>query len=207
MINSTQMRFSYTSSNGYTATISGCTPRVHRDDEVLTQIRESLVPSKFVDQIKEALTQKAESLANESATPSSRKKLTSEDISELATKYDPSKMSQEEYDSFLDDMVGKGVLRKDELGQLGYHGLVNVTFAIGCYSADAKSLSSNPYGIYGLAHGLSDTDGNALALAKLASLWQPCAGSTAFFAAAERKISAFDAMAEVLEAIQDYREK
>ena len=55
-----------------------------------------------------------------------RRELTKAELNELATrlaeKYDPINMTQEEYDSFLDDLVAEGILSRNQLGQLGYHG-------------------------------------------------------------------------------------
>lgn len=51
-----------------------------------------------------------------------RKALTKDDIAALAAQYNPGKMSQEEYDAFLEDLVERGVLSKQELVRLGYKG-------------------------------------------------------------------------------------
>ena len=56
-----------------------------------------------------AAAEAAEAAAKAANTaPVPRKKLTTDDIAELASKYDPKHMSQEEYDAFLEDMVERG---------------------------------------------------------------------------------------------------
>ncbi len=136
----------------------------------------------------------------------------SELTAELAAKYDPSNMTQEEYDSLLDDLVKERILSRNELGPLGYHGFVVVGSLAeggtgvsgGTVSVDAATLHNNPfYQRYGLAFSLSDTGGNALAYAKLMALQIPASGITAgWLTFAEKRQSSFQALADVLEAMQ-----
>lgn len=51
-----------------------------------------------------------------------RTKLSNQDIAELAGKYDPHHMSQNQYDAFLDTLVEKGVLSREDTRRLGYNG-------------------------------------------------------------------------------------
>lgn len=146
-----------------------------------------------------------------------RRELTKNEFSklatELATKYDPSNMTQEEYDSLLDDLVEEGILCKNELGPLGYHGWIIVGslaeggtgLSGGTLSVDTATLHTNPfYQRYGLAFSLSDTDGNALAYAKLMALLTPTSGLTAgWLTFAEKRQSSFEALAGILEAMQE----
>ena len=145
-----------------------------------------------------------------------RRELTKDEFAkltaELAAKYDPANMTQEEYDSLLDDFVEEGILCKNELGPLGYHGWIIVGslaeggtgLSGGTLSVDTATLHNNPfYQRYGLAFSLSDTDGNALAYAKLMALLTPTSGLTAgWLAFAEKRQSSFEALAGVLEAMQ-----
>lgn len=59
-----------------------------------------------------------------------RRELTEDELNELAAelanKYDPTNMTREEYDSFPDDLAEQGILSKNELGPLGYHGFITV---------------------------------------------------------------------------------
>ena len=75
----------------------------------------------FVDNTRKQLIQKA---AEAAQNVSPRAKLTGEDIKELAAKYDPSSMTHDEYDAFLNDLVEKGVLSHKEISYMGYQGLV-----------------------------------------------------------------------------------
>ena len=143
-----------------------------------------------------------------------RRELTKQELNELAAvlagKYDPSHMTQEEYDSFLDDLAEAGILSRNQLGQLGYHGFV----VLGASLADMKSgwvgscsysenIHNNPYyQRYGYAMSLSDTNGDALAYAKLMSLLNPGSGSASYLGYVEKRQSNFEAMAEVLQAMQ-----
>lgn len=58
--------------------------------------------------------------------PAIRKKLTDRELSELAGKYDPRNMTQNQYDAFLDELVEKGVLTRGDTTWLGHHGLVRL---------------------------------------------------------------------------------
>lgn len=55
-----------------------------------------------------------------------RKKLTDQELNELAGRYDPRNMTQDQYDAFLDELVEKGVLTRGDTTWLGYHGLVRL---------------------------------------------------------------------------------
>lgn len=54
--------------------------------------------------------------------PANRKKLTDQEIAELADKYDPHNMTQEQYDAFLDELVEKGALTRSDTSWLGRRG-------------------------------------------------------------------------------------
>lgn len=51
-----------------------------------------------------------------------RTKLSDQDLADLASKYDPSNMTQDQYDSFLEDLMEKGALSRFDAMRLGYHG-------------------------------------------------------------------------------------
>ena len=144
------------------------------------------------------------------------KSLTKDELNKLAArlarKYDPCNMTQEEYDSFLDDLVEEGILSRNQLGQLGYHGMICLGsgWMIGSYrcSEDIMTHHNNPYyQRYGYATTLSDTKGNALAYASLMSILYYGSGNAAFQNYAEKKQSNFEAMAQVLEAMQRQRQR
>ena len=146
-----------------------------------------------------------------------RRELTKDELNELAgrlaQKYDPCNMTQEEYDSFLDELVEEGILSRNQLGLLGgYHGFVvlgtldDMKSGWGNESFASASDHSNPlYKRYGYVNSLSDANGNALAFATEMSLLHPVSGSAGFLNYAEKKQSNFEAMAEVLEAMQRQR--
>ena len=52
-----------------------------------------------------------------------RRQLSAQEIADLSDKYDPSHMSQDQYDAFLDELVEKGALTPADTTWLGYHGL------------------------------------------------------------------------------------
>lgn len=149
-----------------------------------------------------------------------RRELTKDELKELVTrlaeKYDPSNMTQEKYDSFLDDLVEEGILSRNQLGQLGYHGFVVLGslsdlgsgwVGTSSCSEDIMTHHNNPYyQRYGYAMSLSDTKGDALAYASLMSLLYPGSGSASYLNYVEKRQSNFEAIAEVLEAMQRQRE-
>lgn len=148
-----------------------------------------------------------------------RRELTKPQLNELAArlarKYDPCNMTQEEYDSFLDDLVEEGILSRNQLGQLGYHGMV----VLGCsledltswggscsYSKDIMTIHNDPfYQRYGYIRSLSDAKGNALAYATMMSWLYPGSGSASFLDYIEKQQSNYAAMTAVLQAMQRQR--
>lgn len=200
------MRVTYTPGYGYAGYLPGS------DKPVIRYGKE------FVESMMELAKQKQQEAqsTNNPADSFNRKKLTKSELAELtadlAAKYDPSNMTQEEYDSLLDDLVEEGILSRNELGPMGYHGFIVVGSLAeggtgasgGTLSVDTATLHNNPfYQRYGLAFSLSDTDGNALAYAKLMALLKPTSGITAgWLTFAEKRQSSFQALADVLEAMQ-----
>lgn len=148
-----------------------------------------------------------------------RKQASGEDIAELAAKYDPENMSQQEYDAFLRDLVDRGILRKHEIGRLGYNGITVVgeltedSFlhgSITCQAVD-DSIWDSFGGMFrylafrGTTLGLRDTYGNALALARIMGSWKTTSGSPDQVAFENRKSEGYAVMADVLEAMQARR--
>ena len=84
---------SYTPGSGYTSAMPGGFTKTWYGKEFLAEMRAKA-------------TEAAAKAAN--TVPVPRKKLTTDDIAELASKYDPKHMSREEYDAFLEDMVERG---------------------------------------------------------------------------------------------------
>lgn len=62
--------------------------------------------------------------AKKNALP--RAKLSDENILELAEHYDANAMTQEQYDAFLEVLVNKDVLTREEIGYMGYKGITVV---------------------------------------------------------------------------------
>ena len=152
-----------------------------------------------------------------------RKELTKDELTELASdlssRYDPTNMTQEEYDSFLFELVDHGILSDNELGPMGLHGLVLAgSFAPGGMSCadgffggvckmDTETLHNDPYyQQYGLAYSLFDTKGNVLAYAKLMAYQIPVNGDAGWMLFAEKRQHSFEAMADVLDAMQQLRD-
>lgn len=133
----------------------------------------------------------------------SRRELTGEELGELAEKYDPGNMTQEEYDALLEELVEKGVLKKSEMTSLGYRGMVVVGQIEGSYH-DIESwrrcaeLSVRANLLPADGRCLEDFEGNALAMAKLFSRWEPAVESNAFLA---RRYDASTALLDIMKAI------
>lgn len=147
-----------------------------------------------------------------------RRELTKKERNELAVrlarKYDPCHMTQEEYDSFLDELVEEGLLSENQLGLLGYHGcmvlgtLDDMKSGWGSVSITSASDRSNPfYQRYGYVNSLSDANGNALAYATVMSLMHPAGGSAGWLNYAGKKQSNYETMADILQAMQYYRQR
>lgn len=161
---------------------------------------------------------KAEEQAN---GPFTRAELTQEDVKELAAHYDPDNMTQEEYDSFLDDLIEKGVLEKDDLKYIDYRGDAVPFGALVCVSNwDWDLLENGPMkggmggtfswtGASGSAPTVSyrPSDGNALVWAKRMSLWKPSSGTAGWLEVENRRNDIFTVLADALDAMQRQRIK
>ena len=64
-----------------------------------------------------------------------RSRDTYEELAELAGKYDPSNMTQGQYDAFLDELVGKGALSRFDAMRLGYRGCRILDIDLGAFAA------------------------------------------------------------------------
>ena len=118
----------------------------------------------------------------------SRRELTGEELGELAEKYDPNSMTQEEYDALLEELVEKGVLKKSEMTSLGYRGMVLLGQLEPGSFHDIESwqrsmiwaVRSNP--LPADVSGLDDFDGSALAMVKSRARWTLAMESNEFLA-------------------------
>lgn len=102
--------------------------------------------------------------AKKAAPPIERAELTDEELAELADKFNPHDMTQEEYDEFLETLVDKKVLTQQEIKRAGYNGLVvgralsdlcwdQLTDCTGMSIAQIFSMKSNLhlFGVGGMA--------------------------------------------------------
>lgn len=131
----------------------------------------------------------------------------------LAAQYNPGKMSQEEYNAFLGDLVERGILSKQELGRLGYKGYTvvgpavfdSVGFGAGSVSCVAvQNLpGQNPFNLY---HSLLDAGGDVLAWAKVQAILNHSSDSPTQLDFLKGTQNAFQAMLEVLEAMRSQRD-
>lgn len=131
----------------------------------------------------------AERLAN---LPTAHTRLDDAAVKELAEKYGGGQMSQNQYDDFLDELVHRGVLTRDEIKYMGYQGLVYIKPHDGgfCYQSDEYG---NP---------LEDANGNSLDWAKklMEYLYPDLTRAGLLLFAEEQGIRpAFEAMLDVLE--------
>lgn len=148
----------------------------------------------------------------EAAGAFTRRPLSKEDIQELAARYDPTNMTQKEYDSFLDSLIERGVLEKADLSYLDYRGALVPNGELVCVghwdilkdgplqggmggcltwtgSGPAPDLSYRP------------ADADALAWAKQMSQWKPSGGASSWLDAADKRSGIFRALADALEAV------
>lgn len=149
-----------------------------------------------------------------------RKKLTRDELKELAAelaeKYNPTNMTEAEFDSFMDDLVKEGILSENELGVLGYHGFVSLGSLAngdiysmgGCVRVDTNNPNWEPYiRCYGCGNRtLEETKGNALDFVRLTLLWsKEPQGSDQFVKRIETQNSAFREMERILAAMKSQR--
>ena len=135
------------------------------------------------------------------------------DLAELAAKYNPRRMTQAEYDSFLENLVDKGILSKGDLDHLGYRGMVVLgPESEGAYSWgvtsrwDVSGMSLSQLRGFTGAASLADAGGDALTMASLLACQKPCAAtSPEALAFAQESADAYRALAEALEAVQARR--
>ncbi|MDE6841750.1 MAG: hypothetical protein K2P49_13110 [Oscillospiraceae bacterium] len=177
-----------------------------------SQVREQA--ARRTDEYRPQVQQAAERrTADQADSAPARKTPSREDLAELAAKYNPRRMTQAEYDSFLENLVDKGILSKSDLDHLGYRGMVVLgPESEGAYSWgvtsrwDVSGMSlSQLRGLAGVA-SLADAGGDALTMAKLLSLQKPCAAtSPEALAFAQESADAYRALAEALEAVQARR--
>ncbi len=145
-----------------------------------------------------------------------RAELTEEDIKELTSRYDPTNMTQKEWDSFLDALIEKGILGKQDLNYIDYRGDLIPNGELVCVghwdiledgplkdcwggaltwtgSSAAPTISYRP------------ADANVLAWAKEMSLWKPSEGTEHWLGAANRRDDIFTVLANTLDAMQRQR--
>ena len=99
------------------------------------------------------------------ATP--RAELSVEEIHALAERFDPSHMTQEEYDEFIGYLLEKGILQKEETRQIGYHGQYIFRSPTELEHICAAELVHSRFGLSPL-----HTDGDLLTWVKLCALWE-----------------------------------
>ena len=95
--------------------------------------------------------------------------LTSAELQDWSAKYDPQKMTQEEYVAFIDDLISSRVLSEGDKNLIGYSNMV----CVGTVDTLHQSFGSYiiPAGEKTLIT-LADADGNAMKWAKHRSAWE-----------------------------------
>lgn len=173
-----------------------------------------------------AAQRKAEEAA---AEPFTRAELTQEDIKELAAKYAPDNMTQEEYDAFLDDLIEKGVMEKKDLDYIDYRGdlIPNGQFIcvgqLDLSGADSLNNLGDPFkgcicsyawtgprGQRPTFLGVSasrPSSSDVLAWAKEMSLWKPHGPASTLLDAENRRNDIYTVLADALDAMQRQRIK
>lgn len=123
----------------------------------------------FEEKLRSTIAQTAAEQTEAAKNAPPRAKLSDEDIKALADKYNPGSMSRDEYDSFLEELVDKGVLTHQEIQYMGYKGMVYLDLS------DHGNLKLTPVQInpndplaqkwmcegYSLSGGLFKFDGSA----------------------------------------------
>lgn len=148
----------------------------------------------------------------------SRRELTNEEIKELASDYDPTHMTQEEYDSFLDALIERGVLEKQDLRYIDYRGDLIPDGELICVGywdlldngafQDSMAGGLTWTGASGRAPNISyrPTNANVLAWAKEMSLWKPVGNTNSLLEAENWRSGIFAVLADVLDSMQRKRQ-
>lgn len=94
--------------------------------------QETLSQDEFVELMAQAHQRRADRTENSQeplyAGSAQRRGLSDAEIAALANRYDPHDMDQEEYGSFLDDLVDMGVISKYEKRLMGYNGTMELGY-------------------------------------------------------------------------------
>lgn len=114
--------------------------------------------------------------ASKSGAPQSRDRdtyetvrttLSDQEIAELAGKYNPHNMTQDQYDTFLDDLIEKGALSRFDAMRLRHHGWRILDIDPGTFAAGG--IGNGPTYVIGtknnesqLIQSLEDADGNLI---------------------------------------------
>lgn len=129
--------------------------------------------------------------------------LSGEKILELAKKYDPEQMTQEEYVSFIDDLVEEGVLSDSDKNIIGYGG--PIVIGQGDMHWGGGMVYNGPLGSEKY-DSLSDASGDVLKWARQTSSWVVINGGQYPDKFTEAvKIREFKKMVPVLEAMYNAR--
>lgn len=216
-MNVTSPYTAYVSGQGYLGHLPGYeAPAVRRGGGFQAQVKEQTVQQAAGKTEREPSPNGPGLYDPEALESFERRELDEDTLEELAAKflkkYNPTHMTQEEYDSFLDDLVEEGILSKNELGVLGYHGII-VMGSIsdepycGATTVDTKNPNWDTYfSRYGYAKTFEELGGNTLAYAMMQVLWsKDPVGSSQFVKQVEAQTSAYSAMAKVLEAMDRQR--
>lgn len=94
-------------------------------------------------------------------------RLTDEEIKELADKFNPEDMTQEQYDEFIDYLLDKGIISDKEASYgLGQNRVVLKDLGIKAYYRELKEGSND------FIDSLSDADGNAMKFIEEMLKWE-----------------------------------
>lgn len=130
-----------------------------------------------------------------SSTPPKRTEASDESIQRWSEKYDPEHMSQEEYRSFVDDLVSAGTLSETNKNYIGYSDMV----CLGTLEEVASGNSSIAYDANSDVapyETLVEAGGNARGWA---AAWCGVVPSDRPSEFLNRRISAFDALSEIFD--------
>lgn len=188
---------SYTPGSGYTGTIPNCSAKIRWGKE-------------FLEEMSAKVKQPSAGDAANTA-PASRKELSDDEIADLADKYNAGYMSQEEFDAFLDELVERGYLTKNEIGGLGYGGAVTRPIVGGNIFGDGSLLITDMSKLPGgnpasLSYSLSDANGDILSWVRVRAIMEPISADTEALLQYEKETNdAFKALVALLDAMQAQR--
>lgn len=153
-----------------------------------------MTPKKEFSQYMESVRQNRDSYVSDAASATAE--ASDEDIRRWAEEYDPENLSQEEYCSFVDELITDGVLTDSDKNYIGYSDMVCLGTLDEMIAGNASESYVTPAGAEPV-ESLSDAKGNARSWA---SAWKSVTiGSNSKSTFLERRVALFKKLSGIFD--------